>query len=131
MSKVAAKSETAKLAIQVSDVIALIEAGRVDEARVLVNQLLPNNPDSPSIRHLQRVLELPSVTTIDAAPRTSFTRERTWLKAHAHEHPGCWIAVVDGCLIAASPSRTAVVQAVREALGNRGAVLFYQAGDSV
>jgi len=123
------KAVRAEHEILVADVVALVEAGRIEEARLLLNEMEPDPADLPSLRHLQRAIEPPTAVAVATAPRKSLRLEKAWLKAHAHEHPGCWIAVDEDRLIAANKDRAKVVKAVRAVLGNKGALLFYQPAD--
>ncbi len=61
----------------------------------------------------------------------SFRRDHEWLRAHAREYPGCWIATYEDRLIAADPSLETVQEAVRTTLGHQGNVAFlhYQPDD--
>jgi hypothetical protein len=106
----------------------LIEASRTEEARALAPQLAARWPDSPEIRHLAHVLEPPRVVPND--PRIegrSFERDHAWLAEHANEYPGCWIAVYEDQFIAADPDFQEVRRMARAKLGERMALLFYQA----
>ena len=53
-------------------------------------------------------------------------KERAWLREHAHEYPGCWLAVYEDRLIAAHLRLREVVAAARAALGEEKALLFFQ-----
>jgi hypothetical protein len=53
-------------------------------------------------------------------------QERAWLKEHAHEHPGCWMAVYGDQLIAASPRLQEVLTAARAAGKGDDPILFFQ-----
>jgi hypothetical protein len=109
------------------ELIRLVEKSRVPQARELVVRLVEKWPDSPSVRHWARVLEPPCVLPRWGAAR-SLERERAWLREHAQEYPGCWLAVYEDRLIAASPDRRSVVQAARAELGSEGVLLFFQPG---
>src|SRR5437016_92610 len=73
--------------------IALVEGSRVEEARALVQELAANWPDSEAIQHWRRVLEPPGVTFSSGKLAKPLTEEYGWRRAHAHEYPGCWLAV--------------------------------------
>jgi hypothetical protein len=109
--------------------IRLVEESRVDEARVLAPQLAAKWPESQPIQHMARVLEPPKVT-VGGKPGRSHKGDFAWLKEHAHEYPGCWLALYEGQLIAANPDRKTVVAAAREELGDEPALLFYQPSET-
>lgn len=106
--------------------VSLVEASRVDEARTLVLQLAARWPNSSALQRWQEVLALPELRTRSGVTRGSFRREAVWLAAHAHEYPGCWIAVAGDELIAADRSRARVMERVRERDGAERALLFFQ-----
>src|SRR4051812_30816229 len=93
----------------------LIEEGRVEDARRLAPALAARWPQSASIQHFARVLEPPrAIPTPPLPPGRSFDRDVAWLRAHAREYPGCWIATFEDELIAADPSLKDVVRKVRD-----------------
>ena len=49
--------------------------------------------------------------------------QRGGMLEHAHEHPGCWLAIYGYRLIAADPDLKKVVAAARAELGDEGALL--------
>jgi len=49
-----------------------------------------------------------------------------WLRDHAHEHPGCWLAVVDGTLVGAAPEISEVVAALKEHPRGGDALLHFE-----
>jgi hypothetical protein len=103
----------------------LVEEGRVEEARRLAPELAKKWPESHPIRHLARVLEPPRVLPSPPGLRgRSFSRDYDWLREHAHEYPGCWIATYEDRLIVADPSLERVLEIVRATLGNEGEVAF-------
>ncbi len=107
----------------------LVEADDVEAARSLAPQLLERWPESPEARHWARVLAPPKATALRGETSRCVEREREWLRQHRHEYPGCWLAVYEDRLVAADPDLQTVYKIAREALGDRGAVIYFQAGD--
>lgn len=111
----------------------LVEEHKVEEARRLAPELAAKWPDSPEIQHMVRVLEPPRILPNKPGPKgRDFGEDFAWIKEHAHEYPGCWIALYKGRLIAANPSRARVVEAVRASLNAREelALLHFQPTDN-
>lgn len=123
------RDSEAEMEADLARLMALVNAYRITEARSLAPELAAKWPDSHRIQHMARVLEPPKVIPSRGVRNVSSHREIAWLKAHAHEHPGCWLAVFEDRLIAEAPDRKSVVAAAREALGDRPALLFYQPPD--
>jgi hypothetical protein len=112
--------------IDLDRLVSLIEQSQIDEARDLAHRLIDKWPDSAPIQHLHHVLQPPEVTSTCTPARPTLEREWACLRDHAQEYPGCWLAVHDDRLLAASPDREHVLAAAREALGSDGAFLFFQ-----
>jgi len=109
--------------------LALIEGDKVEEARALVAYATQSNPDSLALRRWARLLRPPEAT-LSIRKRFRDTRpEREWLNTHRHDYPGCWLAVANGRLVAADPDLERVQEAIRDAVGDDGAVICYQGVD--
>jgi hypothetical protein len=111
--------------------VRLIEESRVEEARRLAPELSARWPDSQEIQHLARVLEPPKVIPSTPGPAgRRFDRDHQWLREHAHEYPGCWIATLEDRLIAADPSLERVLETVRSSvdLASEMPLLHYPSG---
>jgi hypothetical protein len=104
----------------------LLERDRVDEARQFVQELAQRWPESERVQHYAHVLAPPKVLPRPNIPPRSREREFKWLKEHASEFPGCWIAVHEDRLIAADPDQRVVITKARDVLGEQGALLFHQ-----
>lgn len=124
-----ARDAEAEMQSDLARLIALVEASRIDEARAIAPELAAKWPDSRPIQHMARVLEPPKVIPTSNVPNVSSYREIAWIREHAHEHPGCWLAVFEDRLIAADPDRMKVIAAAREELGDKPPLLFYQGAD--
>jgi hypothetical protein len=97
---------------------ALVEEGDVEGARTLARELAAAWPEDRRVQHWARVLAPPRVLGTSPASGCNLPAEHEWLRAHAAEYPGCWIAVQEGRLIAASPD----LKQVRKAAAEAGAV---------
>jgi hypothetical protein len=105
----------------------LLEAGRGDLARELSGELATKWPDVEVIQHYARVLEPAVARSVPDAERgRSLEKDHLWLREHAHEYPGCWLAVYEGRLITADPDFTAVADAAERELGKENVFLFFQ-----
>ena len=98
--------------------VALVNSSRVEEARHYVKELVSIWPESDRVQHWDRVLAPPRILGWKPAVGGDISGERAWLKAHAHEYPGCWIAVLGDRLIAVDPD----LDRVRAAAKADGAV---------
>ena len=58
-------------------------------------------------------------------PSRSLDRQRAWLREHAREYPGCWLAVFEDRLVAAGPDFGEVLDKVRSRPGCEEAILFF------
>src|SRR5437763_13736445 len=119
-------TQTAALAEDLQRLRDLLDEGRGEAARRFVKELEPRWPDSERVRHYAHVLAPPVVRTRPDIKGRSRDREFAWLKQHAHEYPGCWLAIYEDRLIAADPDYPVVVAKTREVLGQEGALMFYQ-----
>jgi len=106
----------------------LVESSEVEEARAYVKEVEARWPEDARARKWARVLAPPVAVALSTATGRDRRREFAWLKAHAHEYPGCWLAVDGDRLIAASPRLNEVDRAAREA-GVDQALLHFQPGD--
>jgi len=120
------RREEAGAAEDLERLIRLIDEGRVAEARSLSSQLTSRWPDVPAIQRLSTVLEPPRVVPGKPQPARPLDRERAWLQQHAHEYPGCWLAVCGDRLLAATPVLREALRVSREAVGGESPVLFFQ-----
>jgi hypothetical protein len=105
---------------------ALVEANRVEEARSLAASAVQRWPDSPPVKRWAHVLAPPKATKSQREPFRNLETERAWLLKHSHEYPGCWIAVSGDQLVAADPDLDRVHAAIRDSVGNSGAVIWFQ-----
>lgn len=103
----------------------LLERGRGDLARELVKELAVRWPEVEHIQHYARVLEPPVARVVPGLPSRSLDKDYAWIREHAREYPGRWLAVFEDRLIAADPDLDVVTAAARRELGDRPASLIY------
>src|SRR5438105_10652289 len=101
----------AELASALKKIGSLLQTAAIEEARALVRDLAAEWPENARVRHYARVLAPPVVSVRPRSWYGSLRSERAWLRAHAHEHPGCWLAVLDDTLIAPDHAIGAVLAA--------------------
>lgn len=82
---------------------ALVEEGRVREARALVKEALRESPSEPNLGHWIQVLA-PARTRIVKEVDIDRTADFRWLEAHADSYPEQWVAVLGGALVAHAPT---------------------------
>jgi hypothetical protein len=122
----AAASESDALEEQLARLRQLVEQDAVEEARALAKELLSRWPASESVRHWASVLAPPLVSVSPVRQARPLQRERAWLKEHAGEYPGCWLAVFEDRLIAADPDLRTVLATARQTLGAERALLHFE-----
>lgn len=105
---------------------ALLGQGAVEQARVLIEELARHWPDDETVRHYARVLAPPRVSVRRGHRGPSRQLERTWLREHAREYPGQWLAVLADQLIAADPDLDVVLAAIRQTPEAQRALLHFQ-----
>jgi hypothetical protein len=103
----------------------LLERGDDEGARRLVGQLLEQWPDSPRLQHLITILAPPTVRALADGKPVNRDRERAWLRAHAHEYPGFWIAVLGDELVAADPVLKVVLARMKQDPAYADAILYF------
>jgi hypothetical protein len=108
----------------------LLEQGAVEEARAFVKEIEKEWPDSQRVRHFARVLAPPIASVRRGERGRSLEREHAWLREHAREYPGCWLAVWEDRLIAADPDLNVVIATARRMPGAEHALLHFQPGAS-
>lgn len=108
----------------------LVEAGQIELARQVVVELARLHPDDGDLQHWKRVLAPPLVSYVSLPPAPSREADFEWLRGHAGEHEGEWVALAQGNLLAASPDLAAVLQAVREGDPSEVPLIHYVARGS-
>lgn len=82
---------------------ALVEEGRVPEARALAREGLRENPAEPGLRHWSQVLA-PARARVAKEVDIDRTADFHWLEAHADSYSEQWVAVLGGDLVAQAPT---------------------------
>jgi Family of unknown function (DUF5678) len=108
----------------------LLERGDVEGARAWVKELQHMWPDSDEVRHYVEVLAPPRVSIRRGHRGPSRHNERAWLREHARQYPGQWLAILQDQLIAADPDLGTVLAAVRQTPDAQRALLHFQPGTS-
>jgi hypothetical protein len=120
--------DAAAVAEDMARLRAYLEHGDVNSAREFVKELEQRWPDSDRVRRFARLLAPPVVRTIPGTPSRSFRDEHNWLREHAHNYPGCWLAVLEDRLVAADPHLRTVLDTVRQTPGAETALIHFQPG---
>lgn len=106
----------------------LLERGDVDAARIFITEMEQRWPESSRVRHFVQVLEPPKARVLTGQKGQSRHREHEWLRAHAREYPGCWLALDGDGLIAADPDLAVVFEAIDRSPDGREPLLYLQPG---
>jgi hypothetical protein len=104
----------------------LVQRGDIAAARELAARLSDEWPESERVQHWARVLAPPVATSRPAQRSRSFDREHAWLREHAREYPGCWLALLGDILLAADPDPRKVMARTSEMEGGSGALIHFQ-----
>lgn len=108
---------------------ALLEQEDIDGARRYVRELERLWPDSERVRHHAQTLAPPTTRLRPDLPNVSRRQEHTWLRQHAHEYPGQWLALLGDQLLVADVKLRVVVEQMRKHPGSDRALLHFQPGD--
>ncbi|HET6384894.1 MAG TPA: hypothetical protein VFJ58_15985 [Armatimonadota bacterium] len=100
--------------------------GSMKDARAMIAEMALRWPDSERVQYYARVLVPPVARSVPGSG-LSFDRERDWLRAHAREYPGCWLAVKGNELIAAEPDFQVIDRIVRQDPTPEQIVLYFSA----
>lgn len=104
----------------------MVEHEDVEGARAYVKELEQRWPDSARVRYWATVLAPPVARRVPRGTGRSYAREDAWLREHGREYPGCWLAVLEGRLIASDPNFAAVLRALRQTAGASDALFHFQ-----
>ncbi len=91
------------IADRCADIRDAVERGDFRQARELVARALQSTPDDPDLRGWQRVVA-PAVVRPGTTCGGDRRRDLEWLRAHAPEHSGRWVAIDGGELLDESPN---------------------------
>lgn len=103
MAKAFKIARTDESELYVPRIQALVESGRVHDARELVQEALHANSSEPGLAHWMEVL---SPATVRAVPEVEMDRSEDlrWLEDHGDSYPDQWVAVLAGSLVAHAPT---------------------------
>jgi hypothetical protein len=90
----------------------MVEAGDVNGARAYVKQLQERWPESARVKYWASVLAPAVARRTGRSTGRRLDEEHAWLRAHAHEHRGHWVAVWGSHLVAASADLAEVLKEV-------------------
>jgi hypothetical protein len=109
-----------------------VSGGRIEKARAAIQDLAALWPDSARVQYWARVLAPPTAAAAPGPdPRSGpLEHERAWLKEHAREYPGCWLAVYEDRLIAADPDLEVVLAAAGQCPEGEHALLYQEPAHS-
>jgi hypothetical protein len=106
----------------------LLEQGAVEKARAWIEEMARQWPEDEVVHHYVRVLAPPRISVRRGHRGPSRQAERTWLRKHARDYPGQWLAVLADRLVAADPDLDVVLAAIRPTPEARRALLHFQPG---
>ena len=89
----------------------------ISAAQRLSAELEARWPDSPRVQQAASILKPPKVVARAGTKLRSMEKEHAWLRAHAAEYPGCWIALIGDQMIAAEPELGKVLAKAGETPG--------------
>jgi hypothetical protein len=125
---VPALNPEAELSDDLNRLRSLLEQGDVEGARSFVKELEAKWPESPRVQHFAHVLAPPEFLGRRPGGGRSLKPEHDWLRAHAREYPGCWLAIHGDRLIAADPDLDIVLDAMERASDLVDPLLHFQPG---
>jgi hypothetical protein len=91
----------------------MVEAADVEGARRYVKELEERWPDSPRVKYWASVLAPPVARSTGESTGRRLDDEYAWIKAHADEYRGQWVAVHGSTLVGASADLTEVLAQVK------------------
>jgi hypothetical protein len=125
-AEVATLNPEAALTEELGPLRGFLERGDLNGAWEFVKELQKRWPDSERVRHYVHVFA-PSVARVAPdSQRRSFHLERKWLREHAREYPGCWIAVFEDRFVVADPDLGVVLDTVRRTPGAETSLVHFQ-----
>jgi hypothetical protein len=92
----------------------LLEQADLNTARACLARLKEEWPDSERVARLSRLLTASPVRLETGKSERTRDAEHRWLREHAREYPGRWLALLGDRLIAAEQDLSAVLKQVRK-----------------
>lgn len=114
-----------------SDFLALMNTGRMKEARVLIQELAVKYPDHERIQHYAVVIAPPKARSIpkeeaEAMGLKPHPQAMKLISQEAHKHPGCWLAASDEGELLTDPSLKDLMETLRAREDGQEFVLWYE-----
>jgi hypothetical protein len=122
----AGHDEAAELTMALARIKQFIETSAVEEARALAKEVVARWPEDGRAQYWARVLAPAKGRVVPGRRSRPLDRERAWLREHAHEYRGQWLAIFGDQLLAADKSLANVMKVVRETPGAEDALLHFQ-----
>lgn len=98
----------------------VLSTGDIQTARRLMDQAHKDWPEDEGLKRLARMVEPPRVVAVRSnSSGTDHEANRRWIRDHASQHRGSWVAVHDGHLLGVAPS----VSELRALVGDTKGVL--------
>jgi hypothetical protein len=111
----------------VKEIRALVETGKLRQAREMTTSLLEIWPDDSRLQAAARVLAPPSFQSHKSERRyLPRNLEHEWLREHAVDYTGQWIALLGDELLAAGKELGAVLETLRALENGKEALLHFQ-----
>ena len=108
----------------VSQIRELVEKERIGAARKLVDEALQEDPDNPDLLRWKELLA-PAFVYGRRPVNFEGTPEHGWIVAHAAEHKGQWVAVLDEELLAHAPTQMELIAKLKKLASKRLPVVEY------
>lgn len=108
----------------------LLENGNLSGARACLSRFGEEWPEAERVARLSRLLTPAAVRLESEKPELSRTEEHQWLREHAHEYPGRWLALLGGKLIAAEQELSTVLDQVRRTARPDDVLLHFVPADA-
>lgn len=100
------------IADRCADIRAEVERGNLRRARELVARAMQSTPNDPDVLRWYQVVA-PAVVRPGATCGADRRRDLEWLRIHASEHSGRWIAIDGGDLLDESPTLADLLNRIR------------------
>jgi hypothetical protein len=104
----------------------LVGSGSIEEARAFIQELERLWGGSEEVQYWARVLAPPTVRVRHGERGRPRDRERAWLREHAAEYPGSWLALLGDQMVAADPDLGVVLQRIRQTPGAEHALIHFE-----
>ncbi len=114
------------LSAEMASVKSSLARGDIEGARSRLAELGSRWPESDRIRRLACAIAPPTVKVSDRGTMRDVKHDHGWLKAHAGEYRGQWLAVLNGKLLVADPDLGIVLARLKATAGAERAILHFE-----